>query len=314
MEYVNDKPIYALKNSETVSIEDVPSGLVCGCVCPACQRPLVAKKGEVRAHHFAHYQNNACGYDYLYSIYLLAEKILSKLDKIYIPDNNIYYNCCFVETVQKGFQLPITKVVRKDGKKPKLIVYYKDKALLIKLSKSIRTLNRLKKEMRELKQAAIGIDISETDEVRLEEQLKDLLTKKTDKKIWLYSPKAAVEEDKLILAKEQEKLLEEQEPNAYKIKEELFCKSVVEKQKQLEYQETKNNIIGTSLENIKMNLIAKRAKEKMMLLIGQGKSLAERDPRVTLKAATEEYNAGVTDWAKKARTEVEAELSKVNLK
>ncbi len=40
----------------------------CGCVCPdpECGRPLVARKGECRVHHFAHFgdtenQNTACG-------------------------------------------------------------------------------------------------------------------------------------------------------------------------------------------------------------------------------------------------------------
>jgi hypothetical protein len=37
-----------------VSVDDVPSGLACGCVCIVCKRPLVAKKGRVQSHHFAH--------------------------------------------------------------------------------------------------------------------------------------------------------------------------------------------------------------------------------------------------------------------
>ena len=42
------KLTYALKDGEIVSIEDVKSGLNCGCICPACSDPLVAKKGEKR--------------------------------------------------------------------------------------------------------------------------------------------------------------------------------------------------------------------------------------------------------------------------
>ena len=36
-------------------IDDVPSGLACDCICPGCSRPLVAKKGRLQAHHFAHH-------------------------------------------------------------------------------------------------------------------------------------------------------------------------------------------------------------------------------------------------------------------
>lgn len=35
-------------------IDDVVSGMACGCFCPACGSPLVAKKGAVKVHHFAH--------------------------------------------------------------------------------------------------------------------------------------------------------------------------------------------------------------------------------------------------------------------
>lgn len=35
-------------------IDDVPSGLACGCFCYTCGSPLVARKGEVKIPHFGH--------------------------------------------------------------------------------------------------------------------------------------------------------------------------------------------------------------------------------------------------------------------
>lgn len=35
-------------------ISDVPAGAACGCFCVACGSPLVARKGNIKAHHFAH--------------------------------------------------------------------------------------------------------------------------------------------------------------------------------------------------------------------------------------------------------------------
>lgn len=37
-----------------VHISEVPSGRACLCVCPGCAAPLVARKGRVNDHHFAH--------------------------------------------------------------------------------------------------------------------------------------------------------------------------------------------------------------------------------------------------------------------
>ena len=78
------KLTYALKDGEIVSIEDVKSGLSCGCICPACGDPLVAKKGEKMMHHFAHHAGHTCEFGYESSLYLAAKNILSKAKKIVI--------------------------------------------------------------------------------------------------------------------------------------------------------------------------------------------------------------------------------------
>ena len=38
--------IYAIKDGVATSIENVESGLKCGCICPSCGEPLVARKGQ----------------------------------------------------------------------------------------------------------------------------------------------------------------------------------------------------------------------------------------------------------------------------
>ena len=47
---------FGLKEDLLLEVENVPRGLDCGCVCPdpECGRPLVARKGDCRAWHFAH--------------------------------------------------------------------------------------------------------------------------------------------------------------------------------------------------------------------------------------------------------------------
>src|SRR5690554_1414507 len=36
-------------------IDEVSRGLGCNCLCPGCNTPLVARKGELKSHHFAHH-------------------------------------------------------------------------------------------------------------------------------------------------------------------------------------------------------------------------------------------------------------------
>ena len=77
----------AIKNGIITSVDDVESGLKCGCVCPACGEPLVAKKGAKRIHHFAHQSGHNCEYGYESSLHLAAKEILSKSQKIILPRN-----------------------------------------------------------------------------------------------------------------------------------------------------------------------------------------------------------------------------------
>ena len=74
--------IYATRDGSIVSIDDVKSGLKCGCTCPACGELLIAKKGQKMMHHFAHHSGHTCEYGYESSLHLAAKDILSK---------NIYY-------------------------------------------------------------------------------------------------------------------------------------------------------------------------------------------------------------------------------
>ncbi len=55
---------YALNQTgQLVSVDNVPVGNNCGCFCPACKEPLIAKnQGAKRKHHFAHRSGTECEY------------------------------------------------------------------------------------------------------------------------------------------------------------------------------------------------------------------------------------------------------------
>src|SRR5689334_2245057 len=46
------------QSGELVHISEVPRGKACKCMCVSCDAPLVARQGDIRAHHFAHVQQN----------------------------------------------------------------------------------------------------------------------------------------------------------------------------------------------------------------------------------------------------------------
>ena len=68
---------HGLKEGKLVSIADVERGLKCNCTCTKCGKPLVAKKGEVKDHHFAHSVDSVCTGDTV-EHYMAKQEIAEK--------------------------------------------------------------------------------------------------------------------------------------------------------------------------------------------------------------------------------------------
>lgn len=83
----SDELVYGLaQDGRTVHVSDVPSGLRCDCRCPACDRPLVAKKGSKQLHHFAHYSKTvSCSYAAETNAHFWAKEVLERERRLTIP-------------------------------------------------------------------------------------------------------------------------------------------------------------------------------------------------------------------------------------
>lgn len=74
------------REGKLVSISDVPSGLECGCTCVACGEALVAKKGDIKQHHFAHVSGVECD-GYLEALlHIWAREILDENKSLMFPE------------------------------------------------------------------------------------------------------------------------------------------------------------------------------------------------------------------------------------
>jgi hypothetical protein len=70
--------VHAEKNGRLVRVSDVPAGRACGCACPVCRQTVMARKGPVLRHHFAHAGSGGCrGETVLHEVAkrLLAQRI-----------------------------------------------------------------------------------------------------------------------------------------------------------------------------------------------------------------------------------------------
>lgn len=85
--------LYALnKEGRMVHVDEVPNGISCGCVCPACSAPLVAKNnGETIAPHFAHASGTVCHGAHESELHILAKEIISETKVVMLPRyGNVY--------------------------------------------------------------------------------------------------------------------------------------------------------------------------------------------------------------------------------
>ncbi len=76
---------FALRNHKIVSIDEVSRGLSCGCTCLSCGAPMVAKKGQQHAHHFAHYKGADCAHGLETGLHLRIKAFFRERQSIVVP-------------------------------------------------------------------------------------------------------------------------------------------------------------------------------------------------------------------------------------
>ena len=84
---------YALYDKKhLVSVDEVANGLACNCYCPACFCKLEAKQGDIREHHFAHYDKSECEGAIKAELHLITISLLNELKMIHLPPVTLNIN------------------------------------------------------------------------------------------------------------------------------------------------------------------------------------------------------------------------------
>ena len=188
----HSKLIYALKDGNIVSIDDVPSGKNCGCVCPACGDELIARKGEKRMHHFAHRSNEDCEYGYESSLHLAAKAILSRSEKMVIPPVYVEFPQSGKpkELISKEREISIDDVElekRFDDIIADIVVDSGDEHFFIEIYVTHPIDDEKLKKLKEKNISTIEIDLSKIKRDISVEELSDILLKDSDRKSWKYN-------------------------------------------------------------------------------------------------------------------------------
>ena len=204
---------FGLKGQLMVSIAEVQSGLACGCHCPACGEPLIARKGSKNVHHFAHQGDADFPSALETSVHLMAKQIIAQQKRLTkpqltlrerdtdsdgfptwqeltIPEANIRFSS--VETEKEVTNLKIDAVGRN----------HRGTELLIEFFVTHEVPEEKKEKIRGLGKSAIEIDLSDVSYSITEAKLKDLIVESTKNKRWISGASYHSHREKLLAKKE----------------------------------------------------------------------------------------------------------------
>lgn len=187
---------YALRRGRLVSISDVPSGLACECICSACLRPLLARKGSKTVHHFAHYRGEECAFAAETMLHRLAKEVLAHEKRVLLPPVHVG---AYPEPVFPAQLFSFDHVWlehRTHDIVPDLFAQRGRKKLLIEIACTHSCPPAKRKKISALGFAALEIDLSQLmgrwqrQEATLNEHtMREALITQTDNRQWLFNPR-----------------------------------------------------------------------------------------------------------------------------
>lgn len=143
-------------------ISEVLSGLVSGCVCPACGTPLVAYKGKSKRHHFGHHADRACSGAMETALHEFAKQVLMDSRSLMLPP--LLARCGEVtEPIANARAFAyegVASEVTMPNMRPDIVVWRGETKLLVEVAVSHSCEDIKLERLRERRLASMEIDLS----------------------------------------------------------------------------------------------------------------------------------------------------------
>lgn len=221
----------SLDTNLLVDVADVQSGKECGCICPSCNIPLIARKGDINKWHFAHDsqfiekdQELSCDFSWAVAVKMMIKQILLEGSTLELPEYFIDFK--EIGYQQNKYKIKVTDrstihyanpelkslacdvTVEVKGKKLGIILLNRDSQPFIKASFDQTLFGVLAISIE-----SVGYDDEGKVINHLRKHLQLLLESKTSAKHWLYHRR---QESVYLEATEQEKFLRAMTTNEQK--------------------------------------------------------------------------------------------------
>lgn len=185
-----------------VHVSDVPSGLACGCICPSCRRPLVARKGRIKVHHFAHQADptQSCNPRVALesALHKFAKQVLIENRRLLLPEVVAEFGGR-LKRVSDALEIhpeAIAQEVTMPGMRPDLLATASGRQLCVEIAVT-HFCGPEKLELFKARQlAAIEIDLSDIDTSAAADVWRDAILRSAPRS-WLYNRKLEAAMDNL---------------------------------------------------------------------------------------------------------------------
>lgn len=192
--------VYAECSGNLIHISEASRGASCGCHCVVCGEPLVARKGQIREHHFAHFGGGGCIGAGETILHRLSKEFIQEMSSIVIPP---YVFKKFrklkrgsrvehAELVVHGGEVTIDRVdleTAEDGFVPDVTLYSGPKKLIIEIAVTNAVSRDKLRFIRKSNLPAIEIFLEEEDALLSKDELRIKLRNDLDSKKWLFHPR-----------------------------------------------------------------------------------------------------------------------------
>jgi hypothetical protein len=172
----------------------VHSGLACGCTCPACDAPLVAKKGALKLHHFAHAKAASCPSSVETALHIAAKEILERRKQIFLPvvEAKLYSRrFSLILAPEQAYDLDHVQLERRVGSvTPDVLAYIRGRALAIEIRVTHAVDKAKTAHFRKLGLSTVEIDLSRAPRTFTLEELEPLVIGAGNHKSWVFNTAA----------------------------------------------------------------------------------------------------------------------------
>ena len=174
------------ENNNLVQIENVERGLACKCTCFECGETVIARKGDIKEHHFSHASNKeSCNINPESVLHKYAKEVILESMGLMLPavpdieDNEATW--WTFEKIIPEFHLGLIR--------PDLACYHNNEAVFIEIAVTHFIDQNKLKIIESMNVKTLEIDLSsllQTELVIPSEQAKKLILESLDNKSWLY--------------------------------------------------------------------------------------------------------------------------------